>query len=716
MNLHTNENCICTNSCSDAAGILAASGAQKGTSRGLAGLLAEDPFRVVRFALGALLFAAGLLLPLQGNLELIVFAAAYLLWGGDVLARAAGNIFRGQVFDENFLMSIATLGAFAIGEYPEGVAVMVFYQVGELLQGHAVGRSRRSIQKLMDIRPDFAFRVVEGGRQKVDPGQVEVGDTIAVRPGERVPLDGKVTGGVSVLDLSALTGESLPREVSPGDEVLSGSVNSSGLLYIQVTKVYRDSTVNRILSLVEGAESRKAKTERFITRFARYYTPAVVAAAALVALVPPLFIPGQLFSTWIYRALVFLVISCPCALVISIPLGFFGGIGGASRKGILVKGGNYLEALARVDTVIFDKTGTLTRGAFRVRGLYPRDGFSERDLLYYGSLAARHSSHPLSISLLQAWEQAGGGAGAGQGAALGLTAAARSSAPQETSTARPGSGPGPKRSFVEQAPGAEDKPGQDREWEQHDGEWEQYEEIPGRGIILVRGRANILMGNEKLLEEKDIFFSLDGPPDCGGWTSVHLAVDGQYAGSIVFDDEIREDSARAVRDLKRLGVGQVIMLTGDREQVAEEVGRQVGVDRVFAGLLPHQKMEQVEELERERSAAGKGTIAFVGDGINDAPALARADIGVAMGGVGSDAALEAADVVLMTAEPSKLVEAIEVARKTGRIVRQNVVFALGTKGVILLLGLAGLATMWGAVFADVGVALLAVLNAMRAMR
>jgi Zn2+/Cd2+-exporting ATPase len=607
--------------------------------------------KLVFFSAGALFFAAGILLPLHGSLEIMIFAAAYLLWGSGVLLKAARNIIRGSVFDENFLMSIATLGAFAIGEYPEGVAVMIFYQVGEMLQGHAVNRSRRSIRQLMDIRPDYAHLKGEGGTKKVSPDLVKEGDIILVHPGERIPLDGKVLEGASSLDVSALTGESFPREISEGDEVLSGSINNTGLLKIQVAREYKDSTVSRILSLVEDAAGRKAHTERFITRFARYYTPVVVAAAAMLALLPPLLIPGETFSTWTYRALVFLVISCPCALVISIPLGFFGGIGGASRKGILVKGGTFLEALSSIDTVIFDKTGTLTRGSFEVNKIYPSEGFNEKDLLRYGAAAASCSSHPVSASILRAW------------------------------------GTGVEEDRIK-----------------------SFEEIPGQGVRLILSEGEVLMGNGKLMERHGVPFPDENDPG----TQVHLAVGGKYAGRIVVSDEIREDSLDAVRRLKSLGVRKIVMLTGDRKAVAEEIGRKIGLDLVFAELLPHQKVEMIEKLKEE--GGEKKRIAFVGDGINDAPALARADMGVAMGGMGSDAAVEAADVVLMTSEPSKLAEAITIARKTRSIVMQNVGFALGIKALILLFGAAGMASMWEAVFADVGVTLLAVLNAMRAMR
>jgi Zn2+/Cd2+-exporting ATPase len=609
------------------------------------------PFRISLYGAGVLFFLGGLFLPVEGTYKFIFFAAAYLVFGGSVLLKAARNIAAGKVFDENFLMAIATLGAFAIGEYPEGVAVMVFYQVGELLQDSAVDRSRRSISQLIDIRPDYANLKENDQVRKVSPEEVLPGAVIIIRPGERVPLDGVVLDGGSALDLSALTGESLPVDVEPGDEVLSGSVNKTGLLTVKVTSVYSDSTVNRILSLVENASARKARTEQFITRFAAYYTPAVVGAALLLAFVPPLVIPGQDLATWAYRALVFLVISCPCALVISIPLGFFGGIGGASKKGILVKGGNYLEALSNVDTVIFDKTGTLTRGTFKVSSILPADGYSEEELLRFGAAAAFHSSHPVSVSILRA---------SGNGVA-----------------------------------------GSDLE---------SYTEFPGRGVeVNYRGKT-VLMGSGRLMDEKDIAFT----GDIDKLTRVHLAVGGLYAGSITVADQLKEDAFDAVRRLRDLGVSKIVMLTGDKKQVAGEIGNQLGLDTVYAELLPHQKLEMIEKLERE-NITGKKHV-FVGDGINDAPSLARAEIGVAMGGIASDAAIEAADIVLMTGQPSKLADAIVVARKTRSIVIQNIVLALGVKAVIMSLGILGLTSMWAAVFADVGVALLAVLNALRAMK
>ena len=609
------------------------------------------PSRLALYGLGLALFLFGILSNPDGWTGFVVFASAYLIFGSSVLLAAARNLIHGKIFDENFLMSIATIGAFAIGEYPEGVAVMVFYQVGEYFQDSALNRSRRSIEQLMEIRPDFANLLEAGKTRRVSPEEVNIGSVIAVKPGERIPLDGEVIKGASALDVSALTGESLPREVTEGDQVLSGSVNKSGLINIKVSTEYSQSTVSRILSLVENAAARKAKTEQFITRFAAYYTPLVVFSALLLAVIPPLVIAGQDFSTWAYRALIFLVISCPCALVISIPLGFFGGIGGASRKGILVKGGNYLEALSRVDTVIFDKTGTLTHGFFTVKEVQPATGFSREDLLRYGAAAAQYSSHPLSVSIREAAQAQ------------------------------------PEEKMID-----------------------AYEEFPGRGVKLNYGNQLILMGNQKLLNEHNV--EIRGDHDHK--TRVHLAIDGFYAGNITLEDELKDDAVSAVQELRKLGVGRIVMLSGDRQQVAEEIGRKLKLDRVYAELLPDQKVEIIEELEKLDNRNGKNV--FVGDGINDAPSLARAEIGVAVGGVASDAAIEAADIVLMTGQPSKLAEAIAVARKTRAIVVQNIVLALGVKAAVMGLGLFGLASMWEAVFADVGVALLAVLNAMRAMK
>jgi Cd2+/Zn2+-exporting ATPase len=598
---------------------------------------------------GAALFVTGMALKPGQWAALAVFLAAYLLIGGEVLLRAVKNISQGQVFDENFLMSVATIGAFAIGEYPEGVAVMLFYQIGEAFQDYAVGRSRQSITALMDIRPDFANLKTGGEIRRVSPEEVSVGDYIAVRPGEKIPLDGVVTEGCSALDTSALTGESLPRDVEPGSEVLSGSINKNGLLTIEVKKLFGESTVSKILDLVQNASGSKAPVENFITQFARYYTPAVVFAAAALAVVPPAVLGGG-WSSWINRALVFLVVSCPCALVISIPLSFFGGIGGASRRGILVKGSNYLDALHNVDTVVFDKTGTLTKGVFAVRDIVPAAGFSRETLLELAACAEYGSNHPIALSVQKAY----GGV-----------------VPRDRIT--------------------------------------DYEEIAGQGIrVRVDGRA-VLAGNGKLMTGAGIAFER---PDTVG-TVICLAVDGVFAGCLVIADEVKPDSKKAIEALKAAGVRKTAMFTGDSRAVGEKIGRELGLDAVCAEMLPQHKVEQLERLFQERT--GKGKLVFVGDGINDAPVLARADVGIAMGGVGSDAAIEAADAVLMTDEPSKVAEAIRISKKTRTIVMQNIVFALAVKGVILVLGAAGIATMWEAVFGDVGVALIAVLNAMRAM-
>ena len=610
-----------------------------------------------------ILFACGIFIDLGHPADLFVFLAAYLLVGGEVVLRALSNIARGRVFDENFLMSIATIGAFAIGEYAEGVAVMLFYQVGEAFQRAAVGRSRKSIAALMDIRPDYANLKTAGGVEKVSPDLVPVGAEIIVRPGEKIPLDGIVLDGRSALDTSALTGESLPRDVEPGGEVLSGSINTNGLLTIRVTKIFGESTVSKILELVQNAGGNKSRTEDFIKKFARSYTPAVVFAALMLAFLPPLLVPDALFSEWLSRALVFLVVSCPCALVISIPLSFFGGIGGASRNGVLVKGGNYLEALNSADTVVFDKTGTLTKGKFAVTDILPANGFTPEELLRLAAHAESASTHPIAASIRAAYGK-------------------------------------------ELLPVA------------------QVQEIAGHGVrVLFEGRT-ILAGNSRLLE------GIDHPPAEAHGTGVHIAVQGVYAGSLVIADSLKDDSEYAIEALKSLGIKRVVMLTGDNRAAAERIGAELGLDRVYAELLPHQKVEKLEELDadmraiprsgpagaQQRGKSKKGKLIFVGDGINDAPVLARADIGIAMGGVGSDAAIEAADVVLMTDEPGKVATAIRIARKTRRIVVQNVAFALGTKAVILVLGAAGIATMWEAVFGDVGVALLATLNASRAMK
>lgn len=597
--------------------------------------------------LGAALFAAAIIIGGTGGMTLALYLAAYLLIGGQVVLRALKNILKGKVFDENFLMSLATVSAFAIGEHAEGVAVMLFYQVGELFQDIAINRSRRSITALMDIRPDFANLQTQDGVRQVPPEQVGIGDVIVIRPGEKIPLDGVVKSGESALDTSALTGESMPRDVESGSEVLAGSINTSGLLAVTVTKEFGESTLSKILTLVQSAGSKKTRTEAFITRFSRYYTPAVVAAALALAVFPPL-ITGAAFTEWLQRALVFLVVSCPCALVISIPLGFFGGIGGASRNGILVKGSSYLEALGRVDTAVFDKTGTLTRGVFKVTQIVSE---APDTLLYYAACAESSSTHPIAVSIRQAY-----------GGEIDVSHIS------------------------------------------------ELEETAGFGIRATVDSKQVLAGNSRLLEREGIGFD---PCDQPG-TVVYVAIDGHYAGCIVIADELRPDSAKAITALKKLGVKKTAMLTGDSQAAGEAAAHALGLDAVYTGLLPDQKVEKLELLRQQQT--GKGTLAFVGDGINDAPVLAMADIGIAMGGAGSDAAIEAADVVLMTDEPYQLTTAIRIARKTRRIVWQNIVFALGVKAVILILGAFGIATMWEAVFGDVGVALLAIINAMRALR
>ncbi|MEK3874905.1 heavy metal translocating P-type ATPase [Paenibacillus sp. FSL M7-0420] len=606
---------------------------------------------LMRLGGGAILAAAGMFLPVSGITELLIFLAAYLIVGGEVVLAAARNIVRGQVFDENFLMALATIGAFAIGEYPEGVAVMLFYQVGELFQGMAVNRSRRSITALMDIRPEFAYLKEGSNLRKVSPEEVRVGDSIVVKPGEKVPLDGIILEGSAMMDTSALTGESVPRSTQPGSQVLSGFINRNGVITIEVTKDFGESAVSQILELVQNATNNKAKTENFITKFARAYTPVVVITALLLAVVPPLVLSGATFSDWIYRALVFLVISCPCALVVSIPLGFFGGIGAASKNGILVKGSNYLEALNDVKIVVFDKTGTLTKGQFTVTGNVPAEGFTEQELLRVAAYAESHSSHPIAESI--------------------------------------------RAAYGEPIPGEAIK---------------GYNEISGHGIaVTVEGQA-VLAGNARLMEREGIASVI--PQEYG--TIVHIAVDKRYAGYLVIADEVKDDSLKAIQALNALGIHKTVMLTGDAAPVAESVGRQLGIQEIHAELLPGDKVAAIEQLEREKGPKEK--IIFVGDGINDTPVLARADVGIAMGGLGSDAAIEAADIVIMTDEPSKIASAIGIAKRTRTIVWQNIAFALGVKAVFLLLGAFGIATMWEAVFSDVGVTVLAVLNSMRALQ
>ena len=604
---------------------------------------------LARIIAAAVLLAAGYLIPAQGWVRLVVFLVPYAVIGWDILWKAVRNISHGQVFDENFLMALATVGAFFTGEFPEAVAVMLFYQIGELFQSYAVGKSRQSIASLMDIRPDYANLERDGKTDQVDPEEVAVGDVILVKPGEKIPLDGVVLEGDSMVNTSALTGESVPREAYPGSDVISGCINQNGLLRIRVTKEFGESTVAKILDLVENSSSKKAKAENFITKFARWYTPAVVIAAVLLAVIPPLILQGG-WNDWIHRALIFLVISCPCALVISVPLSFFGGIGGASRNGILVKGGNYLESLAHAETVVFDKTGTLTRGVFNVTAIHP-NSFSEADLLELAALAESYSDHPISRSIREAY------------------------------------GKDPDLSRVT-----------------------DVEELSGRGVRVRIDGKTVCAGNDKLMEETGVQWH----PCHRVGTTVHIAVDGEYAGHIVISDEVKPDAAQAVSALKQQGISRTVMLTGDAKAVGESVAKELGLDEVHTELLPAGKVDCVEQLLKQKSA--KGTLVFVGDGINDAPVLSRADIGIAMGAMGSDAAIEAADIVLMDDKPSKIADAIRIARKTLRIVTQNIVFALAIKGIVLLLGALGLANMWEAVFADVGVSVIAILNAMRALK
>lgn len=582
-------------------------------------------------------------------LKLVLFVLSYVIVGWDIVRNALVNIVRGKVFDENFLMTVATIGAFLIGAYPEAVIVMLFYQIGELFQSYAVDKSRKSIASLMNIRPDYANLKKGDDLVKVDPDEVQVGDIIVIKAGEKIPLDGVVISGSSMVDTSALTGESLPREVSAGDEILSGCININGVITAKVTKEYEESTVSKILDLVENASSKKSQSERFITRFARYYTPIVVIIAAFLAIVPPLLIRDASFNDWIYRALSFLVVSCPCALVLSIPLSFFGGIGGASRKGILVKGSNYLEALAQTEIMVFDKTGTLTKGVFKVQEIQP-EGISKEELLELAAHAESYSNHPISTSLKQAYGK-------------------------EIDNSR----------------------------------ISDVEEIPGHGVKATVDGKIVLAGNEKLMKKMDIAYytgEMDG-------TVVHVAVDNEYAGYITIADEIKEDSPKAIKDLRSANIKQMVMLTGDSASAASKVAQELGLNRVYAELLPEGKVEKLEELFSYKSPKGK--LAFVGDGINDAPVLARADIGIAMGGLGSDAAIEAADIVIMTDEPSKIATAMKISKKTLKIAYQNIIFAIGVKVAVLILSALGITSMWAAIFADVGVTIIAILNSFRAL-
>ncbi|MDO5548056.1 MAG: heavy metal translocating P-type ATPase [Eubacteriales bacterium] len=604
---------------------------------------------LARILVAAVLFFTGSLLHLPDSIEMGVYLSCYVVIGWDIVWKAVTNILHGQIFDENFLMTIATIGALVLGEHSEGVAVMLFYQVGEWFQSYAVSKSRRSITSLMDIRPDYANVKQDGKLVQVDPDEVSIGSTIVVKPGERIPLDGTIIKGSSTLDTSALTGESIPREVEPGMEVISGCINQTGILTIHTTKEFGESTVAKILDLVENASDKKGRLENFITRFARYYTPAVVFAALALAILPPI-ITGQAFSIWIYRALTFLVISCPCALVISIPLSFFGGIGGASKIGVLVKGSNYLEALAHAEMVVFDKTGTLTKGSFAVSEIHS-NGMKDHQLLELAAYAEDYSNHPISLSIKNAY-----------GKKIDNTRIT------------------------------------------------DVQEIAGHGVQALIDGKTVLAGNAKLMGKEHIKYT--ACPSVG--TVVYVACDGKYAGCIVIEDEIKTDAPAAIRSLKSTGIRRTVMLTGDSDAVGKKVADRLGLDQAYTELLPADKVERVEDLLKQKSE--KGTLVFVGDGINDAPVLARADVGIAMGGLGSDAAIEAADVVLMTDEPSKITSVMRIARKTIHIANQNIVFALGIKFLVLILGALGYANMWAAVFADVGVSVIAILNAIRAMR
>lgn len=605
---------------------------------------------VVVLLAGGMIFGEFLRNTPYGWGEYAVLIPAYWVSGGTVLKAAGRNLLRGQLFDENFLMTIATLGAIAIHELPEAVAVMLFYRIGELFQEYAVGRSRRSIRALLAVRPDIAHRQVEGSIQAVAPETVAVGEMIVVKPGEKIPLDGEVLAGNSQVDTSALTGESIPRRVNVGSTVLAGMINQTGILTLRVTKLFGESSIAKILDLVENATHKKAATEKLITRFARYYTPIVVMLSLFIALLPPLLIPGATHQAWVYRALILLVISCPCGLVISIPLGYFGGVGGAAKRGILVKGSTFLDALTSVKTVVFDKTGTLTQGVFKVTAIVPKNGFSESELIQLAAKAESHSNHPIAQSIREAYGQ-----------------------------------------------------------NINTGEVTDYTEIAGYGIQAKVNGQILLVGSDRLLHRENI-----QPDPCTvSGTVVHLAVDQHYAGYILIADEIKPDAPQAISDLKRLGIEQTIMLTGDNPHVAHNVAQQLGLDAYVAELLPEGKVEAMEEI-LHRSGGGK--VIFVGDGINDAPVIARADIGMAMGGLGSDAAIETADVVIMTDAPSKVAEAIQIAQKTRTIVLENIVLAMGVKALFMLLGIIGVATLWEAVFADVGVALLAILNATRVMK
>ena len=600
--------------------------------------------------IGAVLYLFAVIGDFQGTLGLILFGASYLLIGGEVVLTAIKNIAKGQVFDENFLMTVATIGAFTINQYPEAVAVMLFYEIGETIQGYAVNKSRSSISSLMDIRADYANLIINGKEKKVSPETVKVEDVILVKPGEKVPLDGVVIEGESFIDTSALTGESVPRKIVPNDEILSGGINTSGLLKVKVTKKFGESTVSRILEMVENAASKKADTEKFITKFAKVYTPIVVVLAILIAVIPSIFIKDALFSTWLYRALVFLVVSCPCALVVSVPLGFFAGIGGASKKGVLVKGSNYLELLKDLETVVFDKTGTLTEGVFSVAEINT-NGIDKEKLIEVAAMAESFSNHPIAISIIKEY------------------------------------GKEIDKEVIK-----------------------EYKEISGHGIKAVINNEEVLVGNSKLMNEFNILYN---EVDSIG-TVVYCAINGEFKGSIVISDKIKENAVEALINLKKAGVKKTVMLTGDNKKTAYKVGEKINIDEVHSELLPLDKVREVEELLKRSNKNGK--LAFVGDGVNDAPVLARADIGIAMGGIGSDAAIEAADIVLMKDDINALVDAINVSKKTNKILWQNIVFALGIKILVMVLGTFGIANMWTAVFADVGVTIIAIINSTRCFR
>ncbi|MBR0427314.1 MAG: cadmium-translocating P-type ATPase [Clostridia bacterium] len=611
--------------------------------------------RLYKIIISAVLFVIALLVMFPNIwINRIIYILSYLIVGFEILKKAVRNIKRGKVFDENFLMSVATIGAFAIGEFPEAVAVMLFYQIGEIFQDYAVDKSRKSISSLMDIRPDHANVLRDGKEEKVDPDNVKIGEIIIVKPGEKVPIDGVIEEGTSFVDTKALTGEPTPKKVCKDEEVLSGCINLDGILKIKVTKKYDDSTVSKILELVENASSKKSKSEKFITKFAKYYTPIVVIIAVALAIIPPLLINGATFSEWIYRALSFLVVSCPCALVISIPLSFFGGIGGASKNGILIKGSNYLEALASLETIVFDKTGTLTEGVFDVQKIEPV-GLTKEELLEIAALAEWYSNHPIAKSIKKAYNK-----------------------------------------------NAEEIKIKD------------VKEISGKGIIakIEEAKVNnhekqILVGNEKLMEENNISF--EKSKEIG--TILYIAIDGVFSGTILISDKIKDDSVKAIYLIKKNGIKQTIMLTGDKKEIAEHISKKIGIDKVHSELLPDGKTEKMEQLLKEKGENKK--IAYVGDGINDAPVLALADIGIAMGALGSDSAIEASDIVIMTDEPSKINTAIKISKKTMKIVRENIVFAIFVKILILVLSALGIATLWAAVFADVGVSVIAIFNSLR---